>query len=111
MGKKRERKEIKEPKPKRARFEKPEECPICLEPFLEDMNPLKPCNHWIHNECVARSGKKECPICRSEIDLPENFEELYSTSAEELRRYLEPELPIPSITLIFYPGGVLISVS
>lgn len=48
-------------------FEKPEECPICLEKFSSEI-PLIPCNHWICQECVIKTGKNECPVCRTIVD-------------------------------------------
>jgi hypothetical protein len=51
-------------------FEKPDECPICLEEFSKyDSVPLIPCSHWVCKKCVINSGKNECPICRQEVQL------------------------------------------
>lgn len=49
-------------------LEKPEECPICVETFQVEEQPLK-CGHYIHRECVIKSGKRHCPICRFNIYL------------------------------------------
>jgi len=51
-------------------YEKPDECPICLEEFdkINDV-PLIPCLHWICKKCIIKSGKNECPICRQEVQL------------------------------------------
>ncbi len=51
-------------------YEKPDECPICLEEFdLINSIPLIPCSHWICKKCIINSGKNECPICRQEVEL------------------------------------------
>ena len=51
-------------------YEKPEECPICLEEFNDyESIPLIPCFHWVCKKCVINSGKNECPICRQEVEL------------------------------------------
>jgi hypothetical protein len=51
-------------------YEKPDECPICLEEFdIENSIPLIPCSHWICKKCVINSGKNECPICRQQVEL------------------------------------------
>lgn len=46
----------------------PEECPVCIEEFCQKDEPLS-CGHWIHRSCVIRSGKAECPVCRSSLEL------------------------------------------
>ena len=51
-------------------FEKPDECPICLDEFNKYVSiPLIPCSHWVCKKCVINSGKNECPICRQEVQL------------------------------------------
>jgi hypothetical protein len=49
-------------------FEKSDECPICLEKFNINEIPLIPCNHWICQDCVIKTGKNECPICRTTVE-------------------------------------------
>jgi len=44
-------------------------CCICTDEFKSDFRPLKECGHWVHQECVARSGKSECPVCRIKVSL------------------------------------------
>ena len=56
------------------KFEKPDECPICMETLEEEKYPLRgevegKCGHWVHHSCVISSGKQECPICREKIKL------------------------------------------
>lgn len=45
--------------------EKPELCPVCYYE-MNDKTSLN-CGHWVHNKCVLKSGKKECPICRKPV--------------------------------------------
>ncbi len=45
--------------------EKPKECGICFvntSPIL-----LEPCKHWCCLDCIVKSGKQECPWCRSNV--------------------------------------------
>lgn len=44
---------------------KTDNCPICMEKFTDNSRPLKKCHHWIHKKCIIKSGKDECPICRT----------------------------------------------
>lgn len=46
--------------------DKPMECAVCYEPFDEAQLILN-CGHWIHDECIIKSKKAECPICRANI--------------------------------------------
>lgn len=52
-------------------FEKPTDCCVCFENFKDTDNPLTPCGHWIHLDCIYKSGKDECPICRVKLILSE----------------------------------------
>lgn len=48
--------------------EKPEYCPVCIEKFENKIKPLS-CGHFIHKNCVIRSGKTNCPLCKKEVKL------------------------------------------
>ncbi len=50
--------------------EKPSECPICCEKMI-DKHPMS-CGHWVCVECVIKSAKPECPICRQKIIMTEH---------------------------------------
>ena len=49
-------------------YEKPDECLICCEQFIENC-PLFPCCHWVCKNCIIKSGKEECPVCRQLVIL------------------------------------------
>lgn len=57
----------------KSKFEKLDECCVCVE-ALTDEDYLS-CGHWIHTSCVVKSGKQECPICRTELILSEQDRE------------------------------------
>lgn len=48
------------------RFEKPDDCPICLNPMPYTDLPL-PCAHWVCHHCVSKFMSPQCPFCRKEI--------------------------------------------
>ncbi len=59
---------------KTYKYEKPDECPICMEDMKDEKYPLLgevegKCGHWVHHSCVVSSGKQECPICREKVKL------------------------------------------
>lgn len=47
--------------------EKPKECPVCLDELGCEKHLS--CGHYVHKQCVLKSKKACCPICRSEIEL------------------------------------------
>jgi hypothetical protein len=47
-------------------IDKPDECCICIEPLNDEKTPLE-CGHWIHRECVVKSAKAQCPLCRAPL--------------------------------------------
>lgn len=48
--------------------EKPCECPVCFETLKDELKPLS-CGHWVHKECVIKSKKDNCPMCRQKVNL------------------------------------------
>ena len=54
---------------KKYPFDKPEECPVCLDTLKDEKYPLLECGHWVHHDCVINSGKAECPCCRAQVKL------------------------------------------
>ena len=63
------------------KFEKPEECPICMDDMKNEKYPLRgevegKCGHWVHHSCVVSSGKQECPICREKVQAYINKEDM-----------------------------------
>ena len=49
-------------------LDKPDECPVCLDELDQTDLPLK-CGHYVHRDCIIKSGKTKCPICRFDIYL------------------------------------------
>ena len=41
-----------------------EDCAVCIESC--PVNPLS-CGHWIHFDCIVKSEKKECPMCKESL--------------------------------------------
>ena len=54
--------------------EKPTECPVCFESLSNEQKTLS-CGHWVHKECVIKSKKDCCPLCRQTVEL--TIEEQY----------------------------------
>jgi hypothetical protein len=49
-------------------FDVPDECIVCTEPFSNADFPFE-CGHWVHIDCIYKSLKSVCPICRGCIEL------------------------------------------
>lgn len=64
---------------------KPNDCIICCESLSNEKKSLD-CGHWIHRECVIRSGKPECPVCRSPVTLGQKATKALETVAEKHRQ-------------------------
>ena len=73
-------------KPKDSKTESYEnDCPICLD-RTEDMFVMNPCKHAIHLSCANGMIKKECPICRVEVNnWPEEVEGKLNTNVANHR--------------------------
>src|SRR3989304_1533996 len=56
--------------------DKPEDCPVCYESINSQKEALE-CGHWVHTECIVKSTKAQCPICRRSLVLnPKDIESL-----------------------------------
>jgi hypothetical protein len=62
------------------------ECLVCNDPVQWST----PCGHSVHQECIARSGKEECPVCRAIVKLDVSYAPLL-TSAQKRNREAEEE--------------------
>lgn len=63
------------------------DCTVCAN---ECTNKLH-CGHLIHYECIAKSGKKECPICRKNVNLPYYLEHEFRAALESKEKYLKQQ--------------------
>ena len=79
--------------PSKFQSEKPQDCPVCFE-SLDNENKTLSCGHWVHKECVIKSKKDCCPLCRQTVEL--TLEEQYRI--QELQ-YQEQRDEAPRIAL------------
>lgn len=49
-------------------LEKPNECPVCYESLDNVEKPII-CGHWLHESCITRHFRSECPVCRCPLDI------------------------------------------
>ena len=54
--------------PPKIILERPDECSVCTEGFVDKDKPLI-CGHYVHRRCLVKWGKELCPICRAFIPL------------------------------------------
>jgi hypothetical protein len=47
-------------------IEEEEICCVCTDPI---QSILKPCGHSVHIDCVIKSGKQLCPLCRQHVTM------------------------------------------
>ena len=74
--------------PSQFQAEKPQDCPVCFE-SLDNENKTLSCGHWVHKECIIKSKKDCCPICRQTVKL--SLEEQYRL--QELQHQEKKEEP------------------
>lgn len=48
-------------------YGQPDDCPVCMEALATEA--ALSCGHFVHRECIVRSGKNTCPICRKKVYL------------------------------------------
>lgn len=64
------------------KYDKPDECPICMESLFQVVKPLQ-CGHWVHKSCIKKfvhsqqelkfsegyspMVNAECPVCRAKL--------------------------------------------
>ena len=54
--------------PQHFQEEKPQDCPVCFE-SLEKENKTLSCGHWVHMDCIIKSKKDCCPMCRQQVSM------------------------------------------
>lgn len=89
--------------------EKPDECIVCLE-TLDDKDHLQ-CGHYIHRECIIKTGKNKCPMCRANVKLDKKEAKECEKYELKYRRELDTDIIIPTyflsppITVEWYRGS------
>jgi len=63
----------------------PEECVVCN----EECNEQTPCGHIVHGQCIARSVKAECPMCRQPVIISSEDQRIYNEAVLRNRRLEE----------------------
>lgn len=69
-----------------SRLQKPDECIVCLENVDKMHKPLE-CGHWIHTDCIVKSGKNNCPICRAPVKLSAHLNRQMEMYSLDIRQY------------------------
>ncbi len=44
------------------------DCPVCMEAIKDDEHPIYTCGHFVHQDCLSKCQKNQCPLCRIQID-------------------------------------------
>jgi hypothetical protein len=97
-----------------------DECIICLDEYTEEFESITlQCNHRFHLKCIRSlilSGRKTCPLCRSNIgiDLPEINQESTETihnididETIEQSNITNEEIFIGALAIIIIAGSFL----
>ena len=66
--------------------EEHQECIVCN----EECSERTPCGHTVHSECIAQSGKEECPMCRQGLTISSDHREIFDRAVRR-NRIIEEE--------------------
>ena len=82
-------------------FEKPDTCIVCYESLTKNDYPFE-CGHWIHIDCIYKSCKQECPVCRNPITLNSHQQSRFNKYKKKAEKEEEDEEDDDSIENIEY---------
>jgi hypothetical protein len=91
-----------------------EDCCVCTDPVTKEDKIPCVCNSSVHRECVVKSGKSECPVCRRVVVLKPSEKKMMiryfrkyrdDMAREEFRRFREEfgrnfrfdPVPVPTV--------------
>jgi hypothetical protein len=70
----------------RYRFEKPDECPVCMDVIsCKTETPLE-CGHWIHKACLIPTNLHICPVCRQQMQRHE-VQFIFGANHQQINQY------------------------
>ena len=55
------------------KYEKPDDCPVCMDEISDETEIPLSCGHWIHKECLVPTNLHICPICRQKMKQEEVY--------------------------------------
>ena len=86
----------------RYRFDKPDECPVCMDTISEIHETPLECGHWIHRECLIPTNLHICPVCRQQMK-PHEIEYIFGLNHFQHNQYAEnyylPFMPNPIVNV------------
>lgn len=68
------------------KFEKPDECIICMEVIYDNIETPLECGHWIHKNCIKFTGLHKCPVCQT-VMTKEETDYVFGKDHKELNKY------------------------
>lgn len=70
----------------RYRFEKPDDCPVCMDTIsIKTETPLE-CGHWIHKNCLSPTNLHICPVCRQTMK-PHEVTYIFGENHQQRNQY------------------------
>ncbi len=64
-----------------------EDCVICTESVKQPIS----CGHWLHFECIMKTGKKECPLCMMTLKLTQEEQQQFKKHNKNKRMKIREE--------------------
>ena len=79
------------------KFDKPEECPICMENITNELRPLD-CGHWVHKHCLLK-WNDICPTCRTPINLSKSDRRVLNKNTDKVEIPVHIEIDLTHIDI------------
>jgi hypothetical protein len=76
---------------RKVKYPRPPDCPVCTNTLARYHVPLNPCQHWVCPDCIIRSGKEQCPLCRSNIKVSSKNLYMLRLHSSMYQRYILDE--------------------
>ena len=70
----------------RYRFEKPDECPVCMDLISNKTETPLECGHWIHKNCLSPTNLHICPVCRQSMK-PHEVKFIFGENHQQCNQY------------------------
>jgi len=82
---------------KMYKFDKPEECPICMDNINEELRPLD-CGHWVHKQCLLK-WNDICPTCRNPIKLSRSERRILNKNTDKIENPVTIQIDLTHIDI------------
>jgi hypothetical protein len=70
----------------RYHYEKPDNCPVCMDHISSETETPLECGHWLHRHCLVPTNIHTCPLCRQTMK-PHEVEYVFGSNHQQHNTY------------------------